>query len=557
MKPRLLRRRGRRTVRRRARRKSATLHVDAHRRHGALLAGLAGDGAALELGDRHRPHRVAARGARRARARNRPLRGDGRAAPGEAGRRRHRRDDRRFRDDPRRRDVLARLPRLQHDHEPHRAGRAGRVLRERGRPSRSLAAASSSRSASPAAETSRSSRWATRTSASTSGSRRRSVSFRITSRSWTEAGCGTRVPFYAAAPGELDLMARLRRHAAARAVERLGPRAVHRRDDPARLGLGEAGVNVTFVKSGARRYGVRVERVRAPALCIESAPGYDDHLPHDVLHFVAEAEFGLDGGVFGDLAAGGNARIFVPVDRTLVAKMWRRERKHRTRLPDGRRSEELAAALYAAWHKRRSDDPRVDRLIPSLDDLAQRWHALPAGGSLTLEWPRAERGRRGARHANAAGAARPAARSEHRVRGPRRRPAELRRRDPANAAVDAGVFEDRLGEVRPRALAVGGDVPEPARQLDELARRRREMADEGRGAALVVDDRRPRPARRPSRSIVRTKLWPVQPKSHDERTIHAFSPAAASPCSFVRPYAECGFGASDSTYGSRFVPSKT
>ena len=56
---------------------------------------------------------------------------------------------------------------------------------------------------------------------------------------------------------------------------------------------------------------------------------------------------------------------------------------------------------------------------------------------------------------------------------------------------------------------------------------------------------------------MRTKLWPVAPKSHDERTIHACSPAAASPCSFVRPYAPIGFGASDSTYGVRFVPSKT
>ena len=56
---------------------------------------------------------------------------------------------------------------------------------------------------------------------------------------------------------------------------------------------------------------------------------------------------------------------------------------------------------------------------------------------------------------------------------------------------------------------------------------------------------------------MRTKLWPVSPKSQDERTIHARSPAAASPASFERPYAESGVGASDSRYGSRFVPSKT
>ena len=158
-------------------------------------------------------------------------------------------------------------------------------------------------------------------------------------------------------------------------------------------------MNVTFAKTGERRYAVHVERERAPDLFCGSI-GYDDYLPHDLLHFVV-----------GDLASGGNARLFIPVDKTLVAKMWRAQRKRKTRLPDGRRSEELAHALYAAWRTRRSDDPRIERLIPMLDELAGRWHALPVGGSLTLEWPRAERGRLAARRASGAGAARRAARS--------------------------------------------------------------------------------------------------------------------------------------------------
>ena len=61
----------------------------------------------------------------------------------------------------------------------------------------------------------------------------------------------------------------------------------------------------------------------------------------------------------------------------------------------------------------------------------------------------------------------------------------------------------------------------------------------------------------PSRSIVRTKLWPVGPKSHELRTIQASGPAAASPCSLLRPYAESGLAPSDSTYGSSLRPSKT
>ena len=78
---------------------------------------------------------------------------------------------------------------------------------------------------------------------------------------------------------------------------------------------------VHFRKTGARRYAVLVERDHAPTL-VAQAPGYDDYLPHDLLHFVAEAEWGLDGGVFGQLAAGrrsghlpaGRARAGVEVD---------------------------------------------------------------------------------------------------------------------------------------------------------------------------------------------------------------------------------------------------
>jgi hypothetical protein len=148
-------------------------------------------------------------------------------------------------------------------------------------------------------------------------------------------------------------------------------------------------MKVTFVKTGARRYAVEVSRDRYPDLRCGSI-GYDEWLPHDLLHFVAEAEYELDGGIFGDLAAGGNARIFMPVDVRLVAKMWRKERIKRTRLPDGRRSEQLAWELERGW-RARTLPPELQQ---ALDELAARWHALQVGGSLTLEWPRPEGRRR-------------------------------------------------------------------------------------------------------------------------------------------------------------------
>jgi hypothetical protein len=148
-------------------------------------------------------------------------------------------------------------------------------------------------------------------------------------------------------------------------------------------------MKVTFVKKGPRRYAVEVHRDRYPDLWCGSI-GYDDRLPHDLLHFVAEAEYGLDGAVFGDLAAGGNARIFMPVDREQIPKMWRKQRIKRTRLPEGRRSEELAWQLDKGWRTR----TLTPALQQKLDDLAERWQALQVGGSLTLEWPRPEGRRR-------------------------------------------------------------------------------------------------------------------------------------------------------------------
>jgi hypothetical protein len=171
-------------------------------------------------------------------------------------------------------------------------------------------------------------------------------------------------------------------------------------------------VVVHFVKTGARRYGVIVERDAGPALVANPAPGYDDFLPHDLLHFVAEAEWGIDGGVFGQLAAGGDPGIFIPVDERHRIEWLRRRKLRRKERPRGRRSEALAGVLDAAWKVRagkaplpeqwpsqlaaaRAEPERLAEVVASLDDLAARWSNLQVGGSLTLEWPRPEtRGRR-------------------------------------------------------------------------------------------------------------------------------------------------------------------
>jgi hypothetical protein len=171
-------------------------------------------------------------------------------------------------------------------------------------------------------------------------------------------------------------------------------------------------VIVRFRKTGVHRYGVFVERGEALAVWINPAPGFDEYLPHDLLHFVAEAEWGLDGAVFGQLAAGGDAGIFVPADKALLSKqMRRRKRAQRTKpKPRGRRSELLAGILEVAWYARRRNEPlpadweerlaaarveraEVDAVVARLDGFAERWHALRIGESIELTWPRPE-GRR-------------------------------------------------------------------------------------------------------------------------------------------------------------------
>ena len=143
-------------------------------------------------------------------------------------------------------------------------------------------------------------------------------------------------------------------------------------------------MRVTFTKE-RRRYSVLVEREKAPTL-VGYGPGTDSRLPHDILHFVAEVEFGLDYGIFGHLAAGMPSRIFVPLDRDEIVKIWRRNRIKRLRVPEGRRSEELVAKVERQWHDRTLEPA----FLAKLDALAERWEALQVGQSLTLEWPRPE-----------------------------------------------------------------------------------------------------------------------------------------------------------------------
>lgn len=186
-------------------------------------------------------------------------------------------------------------------------------------------------------------------------------------------------------------------------------------------------MKVHFIRSGERRYSMRIERARLPVLVMDPAPGFDRDLPHDMVHFAVEAALGLGTGVFGQIAAGGDAGSFhVEADGALPAK--ERQRAARKQVAkgvkliraQGREGElsELAAFLFdIAWRSQSRPDSaaqraalgearrtraslsaderaRIDaaqpRVFADFERLSKAWRALPVGDALILEWPSAQ-----------------------------------------------------------------------------------------------------------------------------------------------------------------------
>jgi hypothetical protein len=160
-------------------------------------------------------------------------------------------------------------------------------------------------------------------------------------------------------------------------------------------------VRVRFIRAGERRYRVEVDRGDGPIMHMPHGPGFDPWLPHDLVHCVVERHLGIAGGVFGQLAAGGDAGTFftIPHRRRDPARR-RSERLGMLGREDMARSERLAAACTAAWYAQRGRrwapagavEPGEPEAVPAsllseLEQVATRWHALQVGGTLALDWP--------------------------------------------------------------------------------------------------------------------------------------------------------------------------
>jgi hypothetical protein len=183
---------------------------------------------------------------------------------------------------------------------------------------------------------------------------------------------------------------------------------------------------LVFRRTGQRRYAVEAKRPRCPDVEMSPAPGYDPWMPHDLLHVVVEAQLGLNRGVFGQLAAGGDAGTFHPTFKSQQTPREAARVRNRLRargkklLHEGRdESAQSERATYICWHRwlarsqssdRRSvaqamtrqakqvrdvatsrelhslSERKLEEICQHLDELSAHWSKLEVGESMAVRW---------------------------------------------------------------------------------------------------------------------------------------------------------------------------
>lgn len=154
-------------------------------------------------------------------------------------------------------------------------------------------------------------------------------------------------------------------------------------------------MRVTFTRTAERRYRVSVEGSGVVSSWMEPSPGYDARLPHDMAHFVVENELGITGGVFGQLAAGGDARTFHPTEKQARRKLAKQgNRIAVTNRDDALLSEKVVNLVCRTWNNSLSEvspfggvsAEDIQRVCRGFDAVSAVWSNLAVGESMTLVW---------------------------------------------------------------------------------------------------------------------------------------------------------------------------
>ncbi len=184
-------------------------------------------------------------------------------------------------------------------------------------------------------------------------------------------------------------------------------------------------MRVQFHKTSSRSYAIVVIRSGAENLRMDSAPGYDELMPHDLQHFIVEQALGIQLGIFGQLAVGGTANTFhrqaVPPDRQQKRTNRRLKKQGEVLLRAGyeqsmrseratyislfnwlsasndpilrKRAAEMAETaqsifLQLSEQEKKSYTPAVIAVINErMDELSHQWRTAKVGEYIELVWP--------------------------------------------------------------------------------------------------------------------------------------------------------------------------
>lgn len=172
-------------------------------------------------------------------------------------------------------------------------------------------------------------------------------------------------------------------------------------------------MQVIFRRTSERSYAVVVEVPGEATQTMSPAPGFDPHIPHDLVHYVVEAELGLEAGVFGRAARGGGTFYAAGTAPNSREQARKRRKQARREVALGRErvnqeqleaSERIAYLCDIAWRRQHGQRPdpafwrapsaisaldaaHIERVVLRLNQLAPVWNRLPVGGELAFIWP--------------------------------------------------------------------------------------------------------------------------------------------------------------------------